>query len=254
MTIKSKNHSLFTVGNTKTLKSLKRGVKTIILHFLPHEMNTKGINVCPSATTECKENCLNDSGRYRMFKAIKAARLRKTDSFLTERAAFTSKLAEEIQFYINQTERAGLDLCVRLNGTSDINWMKQKTTEGNNLMNSFPNVQFYDYTKSLQIATGSSKFSNYDITFSYSGENTADCVKLLDLGFNVAVAFQGIKKSAVMEGKFLQHDIIDGDESDLRFLDSKVKIVGLRVKGIEQKKKATSTFLVQLTQIERKVA
>jgi hypothetical protein len=252
-TLRARNHSYFTIGNTKTIKGRKRGYKTIILHFLPHKMNTTGINVCPNATKECIESCLNDSGRYRIFKAIKAARLRKTDEFLAQRALTTSKLAEEIQFYINQTEREGLDLCVRLNGTSDLNWAKQKTTEGNTLFQTFPGLQFYDYTKSLSIALGSLKIPNYDITFSYSGENTADCVKLLALGFNIAVAIQNVKKNDTMGGNFLEHDIIDGDVDDLRFLDSKGKIVGLRVKGIEQKKR-TNSFLVSIESIKRKVA
>lgn len=247
---KSKNHNLFTVGNTKTVKGLKQGYLTLILHFAPHTMNDKKINVCPHATESCIATCLNDSGRYRLFPAIKKARIRKTNQFLENRALFIDNIAEEIQYYKNQASKKGLLLCVRLNGTSDIRWSKVNSTQGKNLFTLFPTIQFYDYTKNPYIVGDSKHIKNYHITFSFSGENHTECWDVAGMGINIAVAFQGVKKSEEFTGTWQGKKIVDGDLNDLRFLDKRGMVVGLRVKGIKQKTMENS-FLVQ---IERKKA
>jgi hypothetical protein len=251
--VKAKDNKLFTVGNTKTQKGEKLGYITLILHLSPHKQNTMGINVCPNATTECIEACLNESGRQLIFPAIKAARIRKTDEFLQNRKEFAIRLMQEIEFYKKKAKRAGMEVVVRLNGTSDINWTKLKITDNKTIFELLPTVQFYDYTKNVQVATRSLTLPNYDITFSWSGDNEADCRQLLAVGVNVAVPFQNVKKNEAFCTNFLEHEIIDGDITDLRFLDSKGKVVGLRVKGIKQKK-ITSNFLVQIESTKQKAA
>ena len=57
----------------------------------------------------------------------------------------------------------------------------------------FPNVQFYDYTKSvsrmLKYLDGGLP-SNYDLTFSRSEDNDAECDIILAEGGNVAMVFK----------------------------------------------------------------
>lgn len=248
--MKPKNHNLFTVGNTKTLKGEKQGYLTLILHLSPASLNSFGINLCPYATQSCISACLNDSGRYAIFPAIKKARIRKSDMFLSDRKGFVELLKEEIRFYQRKALREDKILCVRLNGTSDVHWQKIVDNEGKSIFENFPSVQFYDYTKNPHVATKSLNIKNYDITFSWSGENEETCRDMLRKGINVAVPFQGLKKTQAFNHAFLGFPVIDGDITDLRFLDEKQRIVGLRVKGNKQKK-MESSFLVQ---IERKAS
>ena len=74
---------------------------------------------------------------------------------------------------------------------------------------------------------------------SRSETNTADAVKVLAAGHNVAVVFgHGQPKT------FMGHKVIDGTEHDLRHLDPSPVIVGLDPKG-SKAKKDTSGFVVR---------
>lgn len=95
----------------------------------------------------------------------------------------------------------------------------------------FPDVQFYDYTK----LPGSWKRTrvNYHLTFSHSGDNMESCVAALAHGVNVAVVFRG-----ELPETWNGYRVINGDESDLRFLDDVGVIVGLKAKGTARKMEA----------------
>jgi hypothetical protein len=111
----------------------------------------------------------------------------------------------------------------RLNGTSDIRWEKIPVNGYKNIFEAFPDVQFYDYTKNpLRMAL---QIPNYDLTFSRSETNHADCMKVLKLGKNVAMVFRKVPET------FEGYKVINGDNSDLRFKDEKGVIVGLTYKN-----------------------
>jgi hypothetical protein len=102
-----------------------------------------------------------------------------------------------------------------------------------------PTVQFYDYTKlpkpHLRVRP------NYAITFSHTGYNIADCLSALSNGVNVAVAF-AIKKGQPLPETWNGYPVVDGDTHDLRFLDGRAVVVGLRGKGTSWKQ--SSAFMV----------
>ena len=88
-----------------------------------------------------------------------------------------------------------------------------------------------------------SKFKNYHLTWSYSEANQkyADYFKTaLDKGMNVAVVFKN-----ELPVSYKNTRVINGDKDDLRFLDDKGVIVGLKSKG--KAKKDTSGFVIAIT-------
>ena len=138
---------LLSIGNPKILKGMKQGYMTYILHLAPADVS--GYNTCPKATAGCKAACLNTAGRGGMFKkgettnVIQKARIRKTKLFFENRDVFLALLEDDIRKAIKQSEKKGLVPVFRLNGTSDLSWEKY------GIIQKFPNVQFYDYTKVL---------------------------------------------------------------------------------------------------------
>ncbi len=116
-----------------------------------------------------------------------------------------------------------------MNLTSDLPWE-------NMVVKHFPDLQFYDYTKHLKrfVRFLEGKFpSNYHLTYSRSEETTdAMVIALCKSGGNVAVVFRNH-----LPDKWLGLEVIDGDDSDLRFQDGKGKIVGLLEKGLAKKDK-----------------
>ena len=229
--------------NSKTIKSDKGGeYLTAIMYLEPR--NTK---ICPyQDIAKCKEGCLNTAGRASWIKKgnktnpIHVARVRKTDLFLEDRKEFMRLIVKDIEALIRKADRLGVKPCVRLNGTSDIQWETIELDNGKNIFEEFPQIQFYDYTK---IPTRKvSKFKNYQLTWSYSEANQkyADYFKTaLDKGMNVAVVFKN-----ELPVSYKNTRVINGDKDDLRFLDDRGVIVGLKAKG--QAKKDTSGFVIAI--------
>jgi hypothetical protein len=223
-----KPKNLLSIDNAKTIKGEPLGYTTHILYLSPASQNTLGKNLCASATDGCKSACLFTAGRGK-FTNVKMARLHKSEYFLRERNNFMLHLANEITKAI---KKYGSDkICVRLNGTSDIPYENIPVGNFPNIMTMFPSVQFYDYTK---IAKRFDKPlpANYQLTFSMAEtiENKIDCFKLLNKGYNVAAVF-AVKNESELPQTYKGYNVINGDLHDLRFLDQKNVIVGLKAKG-----------------------
>jgi hypothetical protein len=221
--------SLLNSGNSKTRKGEKKGFTTYGLHLAP--ANLSGFNVCKDASIGCGNACLNTAGRGAM-NSVQKARIKKTLFFFKDKQKFLAELWAEVAKSIKSASRKGMTPCFRLNLTSDLPWEKIKFN-GQNVFEAFPLVTFYDYTKSVERMTAfvnGEMPSNYHLTFSRSETNGAIALAILRSGGNVAMVFRKWIPST-----YFGHDVIDGDETDLRFLDGSGKIIGLKEKGLAKK-------------------
>jgi hypothetical protein len=209
-------YKLLTDSNPKTSKSIEFGYLTAILHLAPHKLSGK--NLCPKASKGCIETCLNTAG-HGQWDTTQKARVRRSKLFMENPTEFYQLLYADIEKLKRQAEKLGLKPCLRLNGTSDIPKLALKVARD------FPELQVYDYTKILDTLKRSDLPTNYHLTFSRTEDNLAECLQALSLGFNVAAVFHKLPDT------FHGFDVIDGDIHDLRFLDSKKVIVGLKAKG-----------------------
>ena len=226
------------MANAKTAKNQGKGYASYIMHLAPFKVS--GFNMCPAASQGCAAACLNTAGRG-SFDSIQQSRVRKTLYFVKAKDAFLTHLFNEIGRIERKAIKNGLKPVVRLNGTSDLPWENMRI-DGKNVFETFPNVQFYDYTKvfarlkTLRLMN----LKNYNVTFSASETNDVQVQAALDLGFNAAVVFDSIP------AEYWGVKVIDGDAHDLRFTDPQGGyIVGLKAKG--DAKKDTSGF-VKITQ------
>lgn len=230
---------LLSTGNPKLMKGEKKGYLSFVLHLSPADTTSYG-NTCPKATAGCKAACLNTAGRGGMFKpggtnTIQEARKRKTVLFFTDRRQFMIDLFDDIRRGIKQAEKKGMIPAFRLNGTSDLAWEKYTLNE-QTVFEAFPDVQFYDYTKIRGRKVKDIK--NYHLTFSKADGNDMDARLEAHEGTNVAVVF-----AKTLPATYMGKPVINGDDTDLRFLDPKGVIVGLVAKG--RAKKDTTGFVVQ---------
>jgi hypothetical protein len=166
---------------------------------------------------------------------IQKARIRKTEYFFRDRAGFMNDLTADIRKAIKYSEKQGLTPVFRLNGTSDLSWEKYEVpgTE-RNLFELFPTVQFYDYTKVL--GRKISAYKNYHLTFSKADGNDADVQRALAQGLSVVAVYDEIPEG-----------VPSADETDLRFLDPRGIMLGLKAKG--RAKKDYSGFVIRLKEI-----
>jgi len=228
---------LLTTSNSKIKKGEAQGFQTFGVHLAPSTKS--GYNTCQHSSVGCEAACLDTSG-HGIFATVQAARIAKTKFFFQDKALFMAQLVKEIAAAIKSAQKKNLVPCFRLNLTSDLPWEKI-TLDGKTVFDLFPQVTFYDYTKSAQRMTAflTGEFpSNYQLTFSRSESNEKLVDAILASGGNVAVVFRGS-----LPENWKGYRVVSGDESDLRFLDPQNVIVGLVEKG--KAKKDSSGFVIE---------
>jgi hypothetical protein len=242
ITTAKKRTALLSTNNAKTIKGEGKGYITYILYMSSYTANSKGINLCSHASKGCAESCLVGSGFGGMYTGVMKGRMAKSDYFLSDRVAFLQQLKKEINKAVEKHKKDGAIVTIRLNGTTDIRYEKFRIFDGLNIFEIFPNVQFYDYTKNY-IRFDSVLPANYHLTFSRSETNHSKAMELLSKGINVAMVFD--KLPDTYEG----YKVINADLDDLRFLDPKGVICGLKYKkmtgkGVDNTKAFTSGFAI----------
>lgn len=213
---------LLSIGiDAKTSKGEKLGYLTGVMYLAPAQ-ESGVMNTCPMASEGCKAVCLFTAGRG-IFKNVHDARVQRTKEFKDDPKTFMNRLAEEIIALERKAKREGLIPVVRLNGTSDLPWENVKLDDGRNIMEHFPHLQFYDYTKipkRMQKFLDGKMPANYHLTFSRSEHNQIDALHFLGRGGNVAVVFD-TKKGHPLPGQWHGFSVVDGDVTDIRFKDGR---------------------------------
>jgi hypothetical protein len=223
---------LLSTANPKIQKGTKLGYLSFILHLAPADLS--GYETCPKRTRGCTAACLNTAGRGGMFKrgettnVIQRARIRKTQQYFEQRDQFLADLEADIRKAIRFAERQGLKPVFRLNGTSDL------SVEKWGIIEKFPTVQFYDYTKVLGRKV--KHLPNYHLTFSKADGNDSDVAEALLQGMSVVAVYDAIPAG-----------VPSADETDLRFLDPKGTLLGLKAKG--KAKKDYSGFVIRMKEV-----
>jgi len=228
-------------SSSKIAKGLKYNEMTYILYLAPASLS--GYNVCPMSTEECRTACLSESGHNRIDvkkNNINKARIKKTKLFFEHREFFMGWLVTEITKAKIDAHTKGYQFSVRINGTSDIS-LESFKLNSKNILQMFPLIPFYDYTKVAKRFDMLNKYDNYDLTYSFSGHNMLQCLELLSKGNGrVAMVFEG----KVLPKTFMGYDVIDGDEYDMRYYDMQGVIVGLKFKKVRNKIDTTNNAFI----------
>lgn len=230
-------------SNAKLNKSDKSGKGYLTVGLSLSPAKESGYEVCSSRSPGCTDACLFTSG-HGAFEPVKLARIAKTRLFFQDRQTFMVMLVNELEKHNYRAKKQDKILACRLNVVSDLQWEKMYPL----LFNTFNDVQFYDYTKhyARMIRTcpvpSRNWPSNYHLTFSRSETNDKEALEVLRSGGNVTVVFH-----KVLPAEFQGYKVINGDETDLRFLDPINVVVGLKAKGRGRKDK--SGFVVSLPMV-----
>jgi hypothetical protein len=228
-------------NNAKTIKG--DGVyETAIMYLAPANMARPERTMCSMAVLAgCINGCLNTAGRG-AFSNVQKARVNKTLRYLDGREMFLADLVSDLAAFVRYCRRGKVIPAVRLNGTSDIQWeighpVRRDGVEFASVFEAFPEVQFYDYTKVAKRVLKTLP-PNYSLTLSYSEANPRYSEMIIEAarasGANIAVVYRTkAKRDWLISAGVNQWDrpVIDGDETDMRFLDPRGVIVGLYAKG-----------------------
>jgi len=242
--------NLYTTTNPKTLKNGKVSESpTIVFHLEPITFG-----VCPAAGS-CAALCLNKAGNQLYMKNKLSRRQKRSHAFQFRRSHFLQLMVLEAA-----RQRSKGYIGVRLNGTSDNAWEKEKVTVTPELSR-FVHLSFgvylpaqeytmisamvmmglqpYDYTKRIDRDFDKARHLGYHLTLSWGGKHD-DCI--FDVaeryGLNVAAPVYGVKKSKPVPDTIKapngeEYETIDGDVTDWRRDDGwtgRSRIVALRLK------------------------
>ena len=237
------------LGATESNPKLVKGEKLGVLSK-PHNLSPaseSGWNMCAQASKGCIAACLHTAGNPVYLAAKIQARSQRTRAFMTMRKTYVALMAFELQALELKAKRLNMVPAWRPNTTSDYPFHTVALTVNGkpctSLLHAFPSIEAYDYTKitkkALQWAAGLLP-NNYHITFSKSESNDKDVQRVLKAGGNVAAVFEKALPDTWQGVK-----VINGDESDVRFMDESGVVVGLKAKG--EGKKDQSGFVIRQT-------
>ena len=215
-------------GNPKTVKGEKHGYLTGIVYLIPND------EICPSSRLAgCRSDCLVNQGRGVMYP-VKRARKGRTDCLKHNPDLFFTLLLRDIDKLHKRAVKIGAIPCIRLNGMSDIDWSNFLINTGSGVSDTifglYSGTQFYDYSKRPDIIRKSALFHNWYTCASFSGANEKYTRLIVGAavryGVNLVVVFAN-----ELPESFLGYPVLNGDETDLRFLDAPGHVVGLYAKG-----------------------
>lgn len=224
--------AVLTAHSSKTVKGEALGYVSAIAYLAPHTTSTRK-TVCPYSTPACRAGCLAGAGMGALPKQANA-RHNRTRLWREDPAGFLAKIAMEIFDLQMLAAQADMALAVRVNGTSDLDIEHIKAPNGKTLMETFPGVTFYDYTRWPLHKRSPS--DSYHLTYSLADDRLENAIAYLKGGQSVTVV---VEEEYKMEdgGWFLlgdhQVNVVDGDLHDLRFLDPPGSLVMLKPKGRE---------------------
>jgi len=248
-------------SSVKIEKGHSIGIHSSILYLAPSDSAAimrkgKRLNVCPWATKYCRSACLGLKAGQMVWKSSFNSRLWKTALYFAAPTLFMQILENEIVSVIAKAKKKSMVAAIRLNGTSDLNWLKY------DLPSKYPDAQFYEYSKSPgRVAKFDGKLKNYHLTYSANSNPGSSTVarQALDKGLSVAAIVpkdllldensydlrsdepifhtqQSELVNKVCGGDRSLTYVRNGDDSDARFLDKGSKdgngtIIFLKIKG-----------------------
>ena len=210
--------------SAKIEKSNKAGVLTAVAYLSP--FTESGVNLCAMATRGCAESCLGHTTRRMAWTTSRIARIERSLRYQLYREEFMHDLRCELRDHRKKADKLGMRHAVRLNGSTDILW------ERTGIMEEFPDVQFYDYTK---YRWNQRKVpANYHLTFSISERPSSykEAMAWLSAGHNAALVVRNeLQVRWAIAMGWRGFPAIDGDETDIRFDDPAGHVVTLKAKG-----------------------
>jgi len=209
---------------------------------------------CFGSSPACRRACLIGTGNNYQPYSFKV-KFARAMALKRQPAAFLAAIALSSHRFNENQKRVGKQAFIRLNMLSDLPW----EIICPDLFELVPDAQFYDYTK---LTVHNRRIPrNYDLTFSFSGNNDANCGRALQAKHRVAMVFVSgdpgrspFKKAARVDYKEIaKHttkavnytwggpngtdnvvenlEVVDGDDSDFRAADPAPSIVALSYKG-----------------------
>lgn len=206
-------------------KAGKNEIPTYTLMLSPERsVGIPGVNLCPKATVGCCDGCLGEEGHGSMSHTKKSRMVRT--SFLLHHPYETGVImGAELRLALRKHGRIGF----RPDCTSDLRWERMMRVAIERFHDL--GVQWYDYS-AWDPVDRDTLDGRYHYTYSMKeNHDEAWLHRIIGMGMNVAVPFEGVRKGQPLPTEFMGVRCIDGDVTDWRPGDPSGVVVALRKKG-----------------------
>jgi hypothetical protein len=146
------------------------------------------------------------------------------------------QLAGELVKINQKMKRKAQQAAIRLNGTSDIDFIYQLKKYAALDVFTLDGLFFYDYTKILGKVKKYAEEPRYFLTFSRAEDNEDQIGEALSYGANVSVVFNGPAPYT-----YAGAPVVDGDKSDLVMCYNRGAVLALKAKGDAKKDRSGFT-------------
>lgn len=216
-----------------------------------------GHNGCPWASAGCAAGCLAWAGHGGISTTVAAARARRTMAYLADAPTYARTVLWAIARAYRQAQSKGLPLAVRLRGTDDLAWHRQRVTvtpdeavslarryglpvppgQGQTLAEALSlapagSIHWYEYSKAPlmgPLGLKAQRDAGADITASLAADRQGGCddaIRAIAAGFRLAVPVTLPKGAELPLALSLRRgdvvwrlQCIDGDKTDHRWAD-----------------------------------
>lgn len=134
--------------------------KTIIYNF-----GIPAIKTCPMAGA-CKVGCYAKSGTYNFPAVVKAYENRYQVTLLD---SFVKAMIDEISDKQTKALKRGKKIMIRIHDSGDF-YNRRYLSKWSDIIDCFPEIQFYCYTKRIDLFKAVRMPDNLSVTFSYGGK------------------------------------------------------------------------------------
>jgi len=222
-----------TLGNPKVRKS---GIADVV-RMATLTMHPDNIVCAGAKAAGCMKDCLKESGLGGVYPSINKARQARTDYWHNSKITFLDQLCRELRNFSKLCAKQNVQGVVRLNVMSDISWEEYDVPQ------SFPELQFYDYTKKARRFHGQRQPDNYRLMFSYSGAKHYQSQVQSFLKSYSDAPMAVVFRNKNFPSTFMGRPVINGDDSDWVNVNNRGVVVGLVAKG--PAKTNTNGFVVE---------
>lgn len=145
---------------TQNTKMKKSSTKDITIY----NFGISAVKSCPYAG-DCKVGCYANTGCYRFgnVKSVFDSRLE-----LTKQKNFTDVVYPQLRELLNKATKRNKSLMIRLHDSGDF-YSKEYLMKWIRIMELFPTIKFYAYTKSIPFFKGIRIPKNFKVVFSFGG-------------------------------------------------------------------------------------
>lgn len=153
------------LSQNKKMKASSKGEFAVYNFGIPAYRSNTGLTTCPFAK-DCIKGCYAKQGAYVWGNVAQAFEKRLATTLLP---SFVDEMSEEIDRALRSAAKKDKTLVIRIHDSGDF-YSEAYLAKWLEIIEAFPMVRFYSYTKSITFFSDLTLPTNFKVIYSYGGK------------------------------------------------------------------------------------